>query len=159
VAAAAGVAKVGISGAAAATLDAANSSTTAPTNLLWAMAVLRPSDLFVTAPAAVNTGFTLTLPAAGAGPFHYITNIATPRPPPPPRRRQRALVYQSRPPILRVLPSEHLIMYPPQNKHCVSRIFTPPPLKNHQFQIPPLRLWLRRRVPEKSSASTFRTSR
>jgi len=31
--------------------------------------------LMVTATAAVNTGFTLTLPAAGAGLFHYITSI------------------------------------------------------------------------------------
>src|SRR5262249_36256981 len=50
-------------------------------------------------------------------------------------------------------------MYRPQDKHCVSRIFILPHLSNHQLPIPPLRLWLRRRVPEKSSASTFRTSR
>ena len=33
------------------------------------------STLMVTATAAANTGFTLTLPAAGAGLFHYITSI------------------------------------------------------------------------------------
>ena len=37
------------------------------------------SALMVTATAAVNTGFTLTLPAAGAGLFHYITSIDTVR--------------------------------------------------------------------------------
>jgi hypothetical protein len=35
----------------------------------------RPTDQWVTATAAVNTGSTLTLPAAGAGLFHYITGI------------------------------------------------------------------------------------
>lgn len=34
-----------------------------------------PSNLAVTATAAANTGFTLTLPAAGVGMFHYITHI------------------------------------------------------------------------------------
>lgn len=34
-----------------------------------------PSSLHVTATAAVNAGSTLTLPAPGAGLFHYITNI------------------------------------------------------------------------------------
>lgn len=34
-----------------------------------------PSTLHVTGTAAANTGVTLTLPAAGAGLFHYITNI------------------------------------------------------------------------------------
>lgn len=36
---------------------------------------LKEAALMVTATAAVNTGFTLTLPAAGAGLFHYITSI------------------------------------------------------------------------------------
>jgi hypothetical protein len=35
----------------------------------------KPSDLHVTATAAVNTGSTLTLGAAGVGLFHYITKI------------------------------------------------------------------------------------
>lgn len=34
-----------------------------------------PTTLHVTATAAVNTGVTVTLPAAGAGLFHYITRI------------------------------------------------------------------------------------
>lgn len=34
-----------------------------------------PTNLWVTATAAANTGFTLTLPAAGAGMFHYITSM------------------------------------------------------------------------------------
>jgi hypothetical protein len=34
-----------------------------------------PSNLHVTATAAVNTGSTATLPAPGAGLFHYITRI------------------------------------------------------------------------------------
>lgn len=34
-----------------------------------------PSNLHVTVTAAANTGATITLPAAGAGLFHYITNI------------------------------------------------------------------------------------
>ena len=34
-----------------------------------------PTTLAVTATAAANTGFTLSLPAAGAGLFHYITQI------------------------------------------------------------------------------------
>lgn len=36
---------------------------------------VQESSLAVTATAAANTGFTLTLPAAGAGLFHYITSI------------------------------------------------------------------------------------
>ncbi len=38
-------------------------------------AVLAACPLFVTATAAVNTALTTTLPAAGSGLFHYITNI------------------------------------------------------------------------------------
>lgn len=37
--------------------------------------VLASCPLFVTATAAVNTALTTTLPAAGSGLFHYITNI------------------------------------------------------------------------------------
>lgn len=36
---------------------------------------LVPSTLHVTVTAAANTGATITLPAAGAGLFHYLTNI------------------------------------------------------------------------------------
>ena len=39
------------------------------------LARLMPSTLHVTATAAANTAATATLPAAGAGLFHYITNI------------------------------------------------------------------------------------
>ncbi len=38
----------------------------------WAEA---PSDLAVSATAAANTALTLTIPAAGAGLFHYVTSI------------------------------------------------------------------------------------
>jgi hypothetical protein len=37
--------------------------------------VMQPSDLIVTVTAAANSGATLTLPAAGAGNFHYITAL------------------------------------------------------------------------------------
>lgn len=40
---------------------------------------LEVSDLAVTGTAAANTGFTLTLPAAGANLFHYITSIVIQR--------------------------------------------------------------------------------
>jgi len=42
---------------------------------LPAVAEIRAATLHVTATAAVNTALTLTLPAAGAGLFHYITSI------------------------------------------------------------------------------------
>jgi hypothetical protein len=42
---------------------------------LPANAEMRGSTLHVTGTAAVNTGVTVTLPAAGAGLFHYITSI------------------------------------------------------------------------------------
>lgn len=38
-----------------------------------------PTTLWVTATAAANTGFTLTLPAAGVGLFHYITYMRVAR--------------------------------------------------------------------------------
>jgi len=42
---------------------------------LPAMAEIRAATLHVTGTAAVNTALTITLPAAGAGLFHYITSI------------------------------------------------------------------------------------
>jgi hypothetical protein len=48
----------------------------ASTDLVGNLRVREPeATLMVTATAAANTGFTLTLPAAGAGLFHYITSI------------------------------------------------------------------------------------
>jgi hypothetical protein len=44
-------------------------------SVLPAVAEQRASTLWVTATGAVNTAVTLTLPAAGAGLFHYITSI------------------------------------------------------------------------------------
>src|SRR6266566_4860776 len=44
-------------------------------SLLPASSEARAATLHVTATAAVNTGATATLPAAGAGLFHYITSI------------------------------------------------------------------------------------
>lgn len=44
-------------------------------SVLPAVAEIRASTLMVTGTAAVNTGVTVTLPAAGAGLFHYITSI------------------------------------------------------------------------------------
>jgi len=42
---------------------------------LPAVAEIRAATLHVTGTAAVNTALTITLPAAGAGLFHYITSI------------------------------------------------------------------------------------
>lgn len=74
VTAAAGVQRVGIAGSANVALDVARGAA-APTNSLWTTAELRASDLSVTATSVANTTVTATLPAAGAGLFHYITSI------------------------------------------------------------------------------------
>ena len=62
------------------TTDSASFPVTQSTEDKAVLAAIRdkgfpPSTLAVTATAAADTGFTLTLPAAGAGLFHYITAI------------------------------------------------------------------------------------
>lgn len=71
--AAAGVQKVGNVGNAGAIFDAVQGAA-APANLIWTETRLKASDLLVTNTAAVNTGFTVTLPSV-ASQFHYITSI------------------------------------------------------------------------------------
>lgn len=52
-----------------------STATTGSEQALVARVICQPSTLTVSSTAAANTGLTVTLPAAGAGLYHYITGI------------------------------------------------------------------------------------